>query len=362
MTPTLKDSDAIDKTGPRRPIVLRTLPPLSFSTPTHSVSIQLSFGSGAVSTLKPLDMAAIQPPLSALGNYSTRSSVERLDSPLFEEQITTRVEGIEQHLQSLDDKMRNLGTKVDLGLAKINTDMHGRFNTLKAETNHELQLLKEQMRVRKVAEDNTYKAFLRLENEMKLRFIENDKKMKQTNDRISTLESRMDARFDRMQETLDVIVAHLMSPLPQHLDVNRLPPPASPRSPTTPTSPYSATSVPRSPAMSASRLTVPYTHGSAAVSSPTLRNRSSNRSIRSAFTKIKNLVTRNASTVGAEIDAIERETVGLEAEAEGVPPVPLIPAEHQSAAAGPSSQKAKLMLDQPIVPNLRLQTEDDTQQ
>ncbi|KAI0642198.1 hypothetical protein C8Q79DRAFT_238867 [Trametes meyenii] len=88
MTPTLKDSDAIDKTGPRRPIVLRTLPPLSFSTPTHSVSIQLSFGSGAVSTLKPLDMAAIQPPLSALGNYSTRSSVERLDSPLFEEQIT----------------------------------------------------------------------------------------------------------------------------------------------------------------------------------------------------------------------------------------------------------------------------------
>ncbi|KAI0649857.1 hypothetical protein C8Q79DRAFT_352329 [Trametes meyenii] len=229
--------------------------------------------------------------------------------------------------------MRNLGTKVDLGLAKINTDMHGRFNTLKAETNHELQLLKEQMGVRKVAEDNTYKAFLRLENEMKLRFIENDKKMnalgekldantrqtnalgekldantRQTNDRINTL----DARLDRMQETLDVIVAHLIGPLPQHLDVNRLPPPASPRSPTSPTSPYSATSVPRSPAMSASRLTVPYTHGSAAVSSPTLRNRSSNRSIRSAFTKIKNLVTRNAST--------------------------------------------------PIVPNLRLQTEDDTQQ
>ena len=40
----MKKSDAIDKPDPRAPhIILRTLPALSFSTPTHSVHVQLAF-------------------------------------------------------------------------------------------------------------------------------------------------------------------------------------------------------------------------------------------------------------------------------------------------------------------------------
>ncbi|KAI0665898.1 hypothetical protein C8Q78DRAFT_481169 [Trametes maxima] len=404
MTPTLKDSDAIDKTALRRPIVLRTLPSLSFSTPTHSVSIQLSFGSGALSTLKPLDMTTIRAPLNAVGNHSTRSSVERY-TPI--DEVVMRVDDIETRLDSLEARVSELSSRVSTGFSDLREEIRDGLGAIRAEMKAKFDDLDWKLKIGEVADSNTWLEFVKLRESTnknlaimsnkidalekktgdafrqmstKISMLEKkvDVRSEQTNNKISALEKKVDERFvaletrmdgmdeklDNVQTTLNLILMHLAgSPQAQRLDTNQLIVPVSPRSPTSPTSPYSTTSAPRSPVWSTSGLTVPYAHGAASASSPALRNRSSTRSLRNTFTRIRNLVSRNASTMGAEIDAIEREAVDLAADFEDIPPVPPIPAEHQSeaaaAAADPSERKIKLMIDQPIVPNIRLDDEEE---
>ncbi|KAI0370495.1 hypothetical protein BV20DRAFT_966380 [Pilatotrama ljubarskyi] len=168
MARAAKDSEAGDKCDPRRPhIILRTLPSLSFSTPTHSISLQLSLHTLPRDKLTRMDPHSSTRPTSVqtfgdtlptlVAGRSSPSSTSSVDSTIRsavkelqksnEEtrgevgelrgevgelrgevgKLRGRVDKLERRVQEMDERLTQridkLEKTVDEGFAKINQNI-----------------------------------------------------------------------------------------------------------------------------------------------------------------------------------------------------------------------------------------------
>ncbi|CDO68661.1 hypothetical protein BN946_scf184790.g10 [Trametes cinnabarina] len=134
MAPANQKPGLIDKSDSSRPhIILRTLPSFSFSTPSHSVNVQLSFHASPIAQdkLRLMAISSVHPPSFRTfgGSDGTPSASDDAHSlpdrssmtSSLPEGITARVASLEATTQATDKKVDELAVKVDTLSVKVNT-------------------------------------------------------------------------------------------------------------------------------------------------------------------------------------------------------------------------------------------------
>ncbi|KAI0367011.1 hypothetical protein BV20DRAFT_971112 [Pilatotrama ljubarskyi] len=191
MDPSNKASEAIDKVDRRRPIVLRTLPPLSFSTPTHTVNVRLSFR--PPTALKPFqdqDMASVRPAVLSdviRGASSPRPPSTDRDSGSSEpaESIRSFPE-LEDRVVTIEDKLK----KIETSVKAVETSQHS--------TNKDITEIKDNMRTMDGRMQRMERTISNLPSGLALKGLE-EKLKKSMDNKISNLQQTFDQTLEAMR-------------------------------------------------------------------------------------------------------------------------------------------------------------------
>ncbi|RPD75622.1 hypothetical protein L226DRAFT_50251 [Lentinus tigrinus ALCF2SS1-7] len=191
---TKRAADAIDKRRPRRQhIILQTLPPVVFSTPTNTISIRL-----AMST------ASVKSDTLSLGSApSARSSLQSSQSAQAQDPV-----GDGKHSPSLSDIVSTDMVKTSVLTQAINS-LHARIDQRDASLRQELQVARDELRAETKQQGDRLEAKIdhALEHDLPLQFLA-------VYNRIDDVEKTMTENFRAVDRKLELIT-HMLQQMQQ---------------------------------------------------------------------------------------------------------------------------------------------------
>ncbi|RPD61348.1 hypothetical protein L227DRAFT_600293 [Lentinus tigrinus ALCF2SS1-6] len=210
-TRTKRAADAIDKRRPRRQhIILQTLPPVVFSTPTNTISIRL-----AMST------ASVKSDTLSLGSApSARSSLQSSQSAQAQDPV-----GDGKHSPSLSDIVSTDMVKTSVLTQAINS-LHARIDQRDASLRQELQVAKDELRAETKQQGDRLEAKIdhALEHDLPLQFLAVHNRLDHVEKSMQSLEKSMRDEMNSMRNEIMQMLQQIQQGVQVHPLIVEQPP------------------------------------------------------------------------------------------------------------------------------------------